>query len=63
MEARVFLTRLWVRIVKEEPWGMANKGALGGRGNLWNRSFRAATGHKGEAPRTGICTVANCEVS
>ena len=60
---RVFLTRLWVRMEKEGPWEMANKGALGGRGNFLNRSFKAVTGHNGEEPRAGICTVANWEVS
>ena len=63
MVARVFLTRLWVSIEKEGPWGMANKRALAGRGNFLNKHFKAATGHKGELPRTGICTVANWEVS
>ena len=42
---------------------MVNKGGLGGRGNFLNKFFKAATGHKGEVPRTGICTVANWEVS
>ena len=54
MAERVFLTWLCVRTEKERPWGMAKRGALGGRGNLLVRQRRAATGHRGEEPKTGI---------
>ena len=54
MAERVFLTWLCVRTEKERPWGVAKRGALGGSGNLLLRRRRAATGQRGEEPRTGI---------
>ena len=55
MAERVFLTLLCVRTEKERPWGgVAKRGALGGSGNLLLRRRRAATGQRGEEPRTGI---------
>ena len=40
MAERVFLTLLWVRIPKDEPWGKAKRGALEGRGKTEKRLRR-----------------------
>ena len=61
MRARNLLTLFWVRGITPGPWGMANIGELGGRGRREAMLWKAARGHKGDAPKEGIWTVANCD--
>ena len=61
MRARNLLTLLWVSGMTPGPWGMANMGELEGRGRREAISWKAASGHKGDEPKQGIWTVANCD--
>ena len=47
MEAKVFRTLLSVSGTKDWPWGMAKRGALGGRGKAVIMAWRAVTGQRG----------------